>query len=238
MKYNDLLKKIQVLEERCEKLENIKSLLMRFKSLFNKHNIIIGATIIFVITTFIGYATITKPYSFTDNTVISADEINQNFDTLYTAINRVGKLADNNGTILGSIANIDCESISLITPNGYIVVLSWDGNPDAASDYYEDIFYSGASCSGDAYFYGEDPIYGKATAYNSDLSQWYVPDSIDPTNGLAVTTTNVSFESYSAEGSCSPWSETLSTAILLTTISQTDLGLPATIEPPLEIIQD
>lgn len=97
MEQHDLLKKIELLEQKVEILEKSRPLGFRayLKKAFMKTHIIAGVLIAAVITSFVIYAaTVTKPYNFTDGTTISAGEVNGNFDTLYTLVN--GNLDDDN----------------------------------------------------------------------------------------------------------------------------------------------
>jgi microcystin-dependent protein len=59
-----------------------------WKRTFSKTSILIGVALAFVVTSLIVYAaTISKPYNFTDGTIISADQVNADFNTLYSEAN-------------------------------------------------------------------------------------------------------------------------------------------------------
>ena len=73
------IKKITELEQKITELQNTKEKSVR-SGLFNKLNIIIGVTIALVVTSLLIYAT---QVTFTDGTVISAAEVNNNFNELY-----------------------------------------------------------------------------------------------------------------------------------------------------------
>jgi hypothetical protein len=59
-----------------------------WKRTFSKTSVLIGVALAFVVSSLIVYAaTISKPYNFTDGTIISADEVNADFNSLYTESN-------------------------------------------------------------------------------------------------------------------------------------------------------
>jgi len=59
-----------------------------WKRTFSKTSVLIGVALAFVVSSLIVYAaTISKPYDFTDGTIISADQVNADFNALYTEIN-------------------------------------------------------------------------------------------------------------------------------------------------------
>ena len=59
-----------------------------WKKTFSKTSVLIGVALAFVVSSLIIYAaTITKPYNFTDGTVISAAEVNADFNALFTETN-------------------------------------------------------------------------------------------------------------------------------------------------------
>lgn len=73
------IRKINDLEQKIAELQNKKEKPIRSK-LFKKLNIVLGVTIALVITSFLIYAT---QNTFTDGTIISAAEVNNNFNELY-----------------------------------------------------------------------------------------------------------------------------------------------------------
>jgi microcystin-dependent protein len=59
-----------------------------WKRTFSKTSVLIGIALTFIVSSLIVYAaTISKPYNFTDGTVISAGEVNADFNALYTESN-------------------------------------------------------------------------------------------------------------------------------------------------------
>jgi microcystin-dependent protein len=59
-----------------------------WKRTFSKTSVLIGIALTFVVSSLIVYAaTISKPYNFTDGTIISAGEVNADFNTLYSEAN-------------------------------------------------------------------------------------------------------------------------------------------------------
>jgi hypothetical protein len=73
------IRKITELEQKIAALQNTKGKPAR-SEIFKKLNIIIGVTIALVVTSFLIYAT---QITFTDGTIISAGEVNNNFNELY-----------------------------------------------------------------------------------------------------------------------------------------------------------
>lgn len=91
MNEEKLMQEIELLKREIEDLKRARGStlsLNRFgkfiKKSFTKLNLVIGIVITLVASSLIVYATqISKPYTFTDGTVISASEVNANFDALY-----------------------------------------------------------------------------------------------------------------------------------------------------------
>ena len=91
MKEGNLIQEIEILKNEIENLKKARENTLfsnRFgkfiKKSFTKLHLVIGVVITVGVSFLIVYASpISKPYTFTDGTVISASEVNANFDTLY-----------------------------------------------------------------------------------------------------------------------------------------------------------
>jgi hypothetical protein len=84
----------------------------------------VGITVFFLAT--VVYA-VSKPYDFVDGTVISAAEVNANFDILYARVNQLGNYANDDldiswETPTGSFADIAGFSADIITTGGDLLV--------------------------------------------------------------------------------------------------------------------
>ncbi len=85
------------------------------RTLFTRTNMLAGITLSFLLSSIILYgAIIGKPHTFSDGDVISADEMNENFDSLYTELNakdtRIGNIENNAGVLNGRVANLESSS--------------------------------------------------------------------------------------------------------------------------------
>lgn len=90
-----LLQEIEQLKRDMAELKASRGLRAFMKKAFMKTHVIVGIVLAAMITSFVIYAgTVSKPYTFTTGSTISASEVNSNFDTLYTLVN--GNLDDNN----------------------------------------------------------------------------------------------------------------------------------------------
>jgi len=108
MKHNDLLQKIEQLEQKVSALENQKQGIRKyFSTAFRKTNVIIGIVISVMIASAILFA---AQITFTNGTVISATDVNANFTELYNSVLSAE-------TFTGSIAN-SADIVS--TNNGYV----------------------------------------------------------------------------------------------------------------------
>ncbi len=239
MSNNEIKREIQELRSEIERIRNQNkiSFIDILKNMLNRFSIVTGIITAVVVTSLIIYAaTITKPHpDFASGDLIDAAQINDNFNTLYTAMNRTGKLIDNGGNILGTVLDTYMNAVNVISPNGYIVQYNWDGSNNSEMM----IYYSGTDCTGSVYFdasYGTSILYGKFTAYNKISGIHYAPNSID-SNGLAVTTTSVPFQSsYTGmAGSCNNGSNTVTIPVLMKEVTLSEMGLPATVTLPLSI---
>lgn len=83
-----LLHEMEELKREVAKLKANRSMINIWKKTFSKTSILIGIALTFIVSSIIVYAaSITKPYMFADDTVISATEVNSNFDALFSEIN-------------------------------------------------------------------------------------------------------------------------------------------------------
>ena len=88
MKNKNVLHEIELLKKEIAALKSSRGFKNILRKAFTKTSILIGIASAFIATSIIIYAaTISKPYTFTDGTVISAAEVNGDFDALYTESN-------------------------------------------------------------------------------------------------------------------------------------------------------
>jgi hypothetical protein len=240
MSNNEIKQEIEELRSEIERIKNRNeiSFVDILKNMLNRFSVITGIITVVVISSLIIYAaTITKPHpDFSSGGLIEADKINDNFNTLYTAVNRTGKLIDDSGNILGRVTNAYVSGVDVMSPNGYLVQYNWDGTLwSETTFYYEDV----ADCSSGNIYHDASYLsapYGKFTAYHKTGDKNYIPDSIE-TNGLASTTTSVTYQSSysSVTNSCTSTGGTITPAILLKEASLTEMGLPESVTLPLTI---
>jgi hypothetical protein len=143
------------------------------------------------------------------------------------------QVVDHNGVTLGKITHADSYGYTILTSTGYLLDMSWDGTSYPAQVYYTS--FSAGVCGGTAYLNdGGTPgstIWGKTAYWVGSKNSFMVPQTVNAA-GMSVS---VSFTSqgidnpacYASAGSVSGW--------LLTSITNTALGLPATIAAPLQL---
>ncbi|SFM70828.1 DUF7151 family protein [Marinobacter zhejiangensis] len=140
------------------------------------------------------------------------------------------ELVDSNGVVLGSVLGATPTEITLRTPDpyNYLVSIGWDGS-------FLDKFtiYSAAGCTGDARIYIDgtpnQSIPAKSAFWAGKEGQFMVPIGTD-----SIANQVLNYESFWEAGACtdSTGSEDLWAATLM---SDTSIGLPATITPPLSL---
>ncbi len=132
MSNNEIKREIEELRSEIERIRDLKktTFLDIFKNMLNRFSMVTGIIMAVVVTSLIIYAaTVTKPHpDFASGDLIDAAKINDNFNMLYTAINKTGKLVDNDGNILGTVLDTYMSAVNVISPNGYIVQYNWDGS--------------------------------------------------------------------------------------------------------------
>lgn len=127
--------------------------------------------------------------------------------------------------VLGYLLYADDDEIMLLTTSGWIVRLDHSGSIIVG----DSIYFSGTECTGTAYRYSDNSIYGKSLFYSG--TAYYKPAS-SPSNSLPLT--SVSYVSrLESNGNCTNFSGTASEATELTTATLAETGLPATITGPI-----
>jgi hypothetical protein len=114
MNEDKLVQKIEKLEEEIAGLvkeRKPRGFSSFLRKTFTKTSVLLGIGITALFTTVAVYA-LTKPYDFVDGTVISAAEVNADFDLLYTMVNQIESyvpiamgVIEEDGTILGGTGN-------------------------------------------------------------------------------------------------------------------------------------
>lgn len=147
----------------------------------------------------------------------------------------LGNLYDAGNQLLGSVITITTTNVIVRSPKGYYFTINWTGLfPD------QQIYYGTAGCTGTMWLNAGTTTatnrLGTFLVYEGKTGNFHVPASVNASTGLA---TNVAFSAPSlwnssggvwqclAGGSNGGW--------LLTPISRTDAGVPATITAPLTI---
>lgn len=155
------------------------------------------------------------------------------------------KLKDASGATLGSVLASTKSDVTFQTSTGHQTVISWTGTYPAAQIYYSSFNSGTSTCSGNAYYnsgYGDNAppiaIYGKWIVYSKSLDSLMVPSpSSQQNDGTALTSAilggtlfgfdNPDCRSYNSISGKQLWP--------LTKVTPSDVGLPATIQPPLSI---
>ena len=128
MEYQRLINKVEELEREIKVLKEKGNSKGFFKKLFSRMNVIIGVTLTVIISSIVLYA---AQITFTDGTVISAGEVNNNFNELYdVAWSKSGNdLYYNNGNVgVGT----DSPQSALQVDGGYLQIDTVPLDPPAA----------------------------------------------------------------------------------------------------------
>ena len=142
-----------------------------------------------------------------------------------TATASAVKVKNGSNTVLGYVTQGHEVSLKLLTPTGWFVALNFDG-----TDAVTTIYFSGASCTGTAYYYSNSVMYGKTLLY--DGAAYYKPASVNANN--YSTAASQSLLSYRSTMGCTAYSNTLP-VITLTSATRTESGLPASITLPIQL---
>ena len=155
---------------------------------------------------------------------LSGDQLNASND-MY--------LNDSNGEV-GRVVSSNAIGITMYSSTGYMYAITWEGIlTNKVNSFGIPVNFSGLNCTGTAYYTpGGDAFYGKyIVTYGTKI---YKPKTINA-NGTAykssVTTASNFYEDF---GVCGNSSSTSSQAELVET-TRSEVGIPATITPPLTI---
>ncbi len=121
------------------------------------------------------------------------------------------RVLDRNGVALGILISIDRHGVELLTAEGYVLALRWNGTIPPAQ-----FFYSGADCSGVPYLNAANdsapPLHGRRVFRNRIDNTLLVPVNPQP-EGLANGSTALepiiappSWDDGSEAGGCAVWS--------------------------------
>lgn len=211
-------KKINELEEKILSLEKKQS----FKERLKKTAIVAVA----FLTPALVYSQLIKPHTFTAGNVISAAEMNANFDAIIADINRIDgllaldgtmTLVDGNGATIGSIIDFPTAVPLVYNQQRYFFDVKKDTGKIVST-----IYYTGFNCDGTPYSHGPP---GKVV---SDISnaKWYIPKN--------ATTISVTTQSYDDWGLCLGGSYTHS-VYPITANDPAVTGVPNTFVLPLSV---
>jgi hypothetical protein len=107
------------------------------------------------------------------------------------------------GTVLGltpSLPNEFAPNSVVVFKNGYFVALQFDGTFPVGFEYGNQIFWTGANCTGDAYNSSESPMGRRLVVYSRQSNSLYIPAGT-AASPPAVTVAALSIESGSGENS-------------------------------------
>ncbi len=165
-----------------------------------------------------------------NNSVLETGEVDYTQHVCNGSSGGGSQLVDANSVVLGSVLNANLETVSIRTPNNYLVTINWDGsfNP-------EDTTYSATGCTGTAHIYIDDKqktIHPSAAFWSANESGFLVPNN--PGADAAVESQDLPYESYMLGGVCTTDSGTV-WMWPASVLSATTIGLPATIAAPLSL---
>lgn len=156
------------------------------------------------------------------------------------------KLKDANGVTLGSVISSTNLEVIFQTSTGHQTRINWTGTYPAAQIYYSSYDTNTLKCGGTAYFNSggsalrngvpNPPIamYGKWMLFSGSLDSLMVPSTVE-SNGTSLT---VSLGAGGIQGIDNPSCGTSTSTNLvwpLKKVEPVDVGLPATVKPPLSI---
>ncbi|MFW5967257.1 MAG: DUF7151 family protein [Persicimonas sp.] len=136
-------------------------------------------------------------------------------------------IVDENDDEVGTATRVTAENVTVLTDDGYVVTLQWDGS--IAAEFA--LEFPNTGCTGtpvlSLYDTTFSSVYGKTAVYDAYNDDLYRPKSISST-GIAHQNFNGSVASYATEdgGSCNDDPVTTD-GIELESATRTDLGLPS-----------
>ena len=165
-----------------------------------------------------------------NNAVLESGEVDYTQHVCNGSSGGGNQLVDANSVVLGSVLNANLETVSIRTPNNYLVTINWDGsfNP-------EDTTYSAAGCTGTAHIYIDDTqktIHPSAAFWSANESGFLVPNN--PGADAAVESQDLPYQSYMLNEVCTNDTGTV-WMWPASVLSATTIGLPATITAPLSL---
>lgn len=165
-----------------------------------------------------------------NNALLEAGEVDYTQHVCNGSAGGGNQLVDANSVVLGSVLNANLETVSIRTPNNYLVTINWDGsfNP-------EDTTYSATGCTGTPHIYIDDKqktIHPLAAFWSANESGFLVPNN--PGADAAVESQDLPYESYMLDEVCTTDSGTV-WMWPASVFSATTIGLPATIVAPLTL---
>ena len=134
LEHEELLTKLEEMQKQVNELtrSHTTDRLAIFKNLYSTRNISIIILGLLVIPIIVYASQITKPNTFTTGTTVSASEINDNFDTIYTRVNGVG--ATYRFGVFGTSDDVDYSMEGNPDMFGGVSIDSWISTSALASD--------------------------------------------------------------------------------------------------------
>lgn len=155
------------------------------------------------------------------------------------------RLKDATGVTLGLVLTSTRSDVTFQTSTGHQTVINWTGTFPAAQIYYSSFNSGTSTCSGNAYYNSgytdTNPpiaIYGKWMVYSGSLDSLMVlSQSSQQNDGTALTTVIPAGTLFGFDNpGCRAYNMTSGRQLWpLTNVTPADVGLPATITPPLSI---
>lgn len=148
-----------------------------------------------------------------------------------------GVVKDSSGATLGHAVSAHPNYIQILSENGFLYEIDWEG-----TIRQESIYYTTSDCSGVPYAYGQNGFYrtyGKSVYKRFDNSSLYKPKSVDG-NNIAIETI-VTLEAAVGWGdtSCDPLSTSQPNKFMIELVptSKSEIGMPDPLTLPLYIEQ-
>ena len=132
-------------------------------------------------------------------------------------------MVDSLGQTIGRVMGFNASNFQVLTTAGYVISINYDGTFPISQ-----IRWTGAGCTGTPYFNGTGTRFARSVVYSGAANGLYMAANAT-SNGVATATTAVM--STIENPTCMSGSGTQN-GFLLTPVTQTGIGLPATITAP------
>lgn len=145
------------------------------------------------------------------------------------------RVRDANGVVIGSLVGVTNTGVTVLNSGGYLFEVFWNGQVANRQTYFASADCTGATAAINGGGTAGLKMYGK-TIIRSSTGQFYkiasFNSNLEATSATGLFTKN-SIDNL-APSNCSVSGATAANGWLLTAINSTDVGIPATIVPPLQ----